>query len=31
LAGQPTAIARRLDYLADAQFVGKFDAEPRYR
>ena len=27
----PTAIARRIDYLADALFAGKFDANPRYR
>jgi type IV secretion system protein VirD4 len=31
LAGQPTAVARRLDYLTDRLFAGKFDANPRYR
>jgi type IV secretion system protein VirD4 len=31
LAGRQTEIARRLDYLRDALFAGKFDANPRYR
>jgi hypothetical protein len=31
LAGQPTMIARRLDYLKDRLFAGKFDTNPRYR
>ena len=31
LAGQPTEVARRVDYLKDALFAGKFDANPRYR
>jgi len=31
MAGQPTVIARRLDYLSDRLFAGKFDANPRYR
>ena len=29
--GQRTVIARRLDYLTDRPFAGKFDANPRYR
>ena len=31
IAGQPTLIARRLDYLADSLFEGKADVNPRYR
>jgi type IV secretion system protein VirD4 len=31
IAGQSTVIARRLDYLTDRLFAGKFDANPRYR
>jgi type IV secretion system protein VirD4 len=31
MAGEPTVIARRLDYLTDSQFAGKFDPNPRYR
>ncbi len=31
MAGQPTIIGRRLDYLTDRSFAGKFDANPRYR
>ncbi len=30
VARKPTAIARRLDYLKDSRFAGKFDANPRY-
>ncbi|MGP0091242.1 MAG: TraM recognition domain-containing protein [Xanthobacteraceae bacterium] len=31
MAGEPTVIARRLDYLTDGLFAGKFDANRRYR
>jgi hypothetical protein len=31
MAGRPTIIARRLDYLTDRLYAGKFDANPRYR
>jgi type IV secretion system protein VirD4 len=31
MAGQPTVIARRLDYLTDRLFAGTFDSNPRYR
>ncbi|TPV99667.1 MAG: hypothetical protein USCAAHI_00879 [Beijerinckiaceae bacterium] len=31
IARQPTAIARRLDYLTDSLFAGRFDANPPYR
>ena len=30
-AGRSTVIARRVDYLADQMFAGKFDLNPRYR
>lgn len=30
VARQPTVIARRLDYLGDSLFAGRFDANPRY-
>ena len=30
-AGRSTVIARRVDYLADEMFAGKFDVNPRYR
>jgi len=29
-AGRSTVIARRVDYLADEMFAGKFDVNPRY-
>jgi hypothetical protein len=31
MAGEPTMIARRIDYLRDGMFAGTFDANPRYR
>lgn len=31
IAGRPTIIGRRLDYLSDALFAGKLDENPRYR
>ena len=30
IARKPTVIARRLDYLKDSRFAGKFDTNPRY-
>ena len=31
VARKPTVIGRRLDYLRDSLFAGRFDANPRYR
>jgi type IV secretion system protein VirD4 len=31
VAGRETVIARRLDYLNDPLFAGKYDVNPRYR
>jgi type IV secretion system protein VirD4 len=31
LAGQPSRIARRIDYLTDPHFAGRFDANPYYQ
>jgi hypothetical protein len=30
MAGKPTMIARRIDYLSDGLFAGEFDTNPLY-